>query len=78
MLLPPDVLLEAGSHGGQHVVRVHDDVDEGVDDADERAVPAGVVLGGSPGDHGHHGVVVHVQEGNLAILFAQDEEHSVQ
>lgn len=78
VLLPPDVLLEAGSHGSQHVVGVHDDVHEGVDDADERAMSPGVVLSGSPGHHGHHGVMVHVQEGNLAFLFAQDEEHSIQ
>ncbi len=29
-LLPPEILLVLGSHGGQHVVGVHEDVDERV------------------------------------------------
>lgn len=36
------------------------------------------VLGGTPRDHRHHGVVVQVQEADLVVLFAQREEHRVQ
>lgn len=76
-VLPPQVFLEFGSHGCQHVVEVHDDVHEGVDDADEGAVSSGEVLGASPRDHRHDGVVVQVQERYLVILFPQDEEDRV-
>ena len=31
VLLPPDVLLVLRAHGGQHVVRVHEDVNERVE-----------------------------------------------
>ena len=31
VLLPPDVLLVLRTHSGQHVVRVHEDVDESVE-----------------------------------------------
>lgn len=38
VLFPPGVLLVAGSHGRQHVVQVHADVDEGIEEAEERGV----------------------------------------
>lgn len=38
ILLPPEVLLELGSEGGEQVVRVHHDVDEGVEQSEEGAV----------------------------------------
>ena len=40
MFLPGDEALVAGSHGRHHVVRVHEDVDERVGKAEERAVAA--------------------------------------
>lgn len=76
-MLPPQVFLEFWSHRGQHVVEVHDDVHEGVDNADEGSVSAGEVLGATPRDHRHDGVVVQVQERYLVILFPQDEEDRV-
>lgn len=51
---------------------------ERVDPADEGAVAAGIVLAGAPADHGHHGVVVHMQEGHLAVVLAQHKEDGVQ
>lgn len=38
VFLPPEMLLHLGSHGGQHVVGVHQDVDEGVYQAHQGAV----------------------------------------
>lgn len=40
VFLPPQVLLHLRSDGGQHVVRVHDDVHERVEQTEERAVTA--------------------------------------
>lgn len=78
MFLPQQIRMEPGAHGCEHVIRIHDDVDEGVDHPNERPVAPGVVLGGSPGDHRHHGVVVHVEECNLALLLSDDEEDCVE
>lgn len=49
ILLPPEVLLYLRSHGGQHVVRVHDDVHEGIQQAEERAVTTCGVYGAREG-----------------------------
>lgn len=38
VLLPPEVFLVLRTHGGEHVVGVHHDVDEGVEQAEEGAV----------------------------------------
>jgi len=38
VLLPPQVFLHVGAQGGQQVVRVHDYVDERVQQSEERAV----------------------------------------
>lgn len=78
MLLPEQVLLILGTHSGQHVVSVHDDVNKGVDNTYQRPMPARVVLGGPPGYHRHHRVMVQVEEGDLTILLADDEEDRVE
>ncbi len=41
VLLPPDVLLVFRAHGGDHVIEVHEDVDERVEKTEERRVTAG-------------------------------------
>lgn len=75
VLLPPEEALELGSHGGEQVVRVHDDVHEGVEQAEEGAVAAGGELDAEPHRHRHAAVVDHVQGGHLAGLLSQNEEH---
>lgn len=77
MLLPPQVLLHVRSHGGEHVVRVHEDVDEGVDQAQERAMATRKVLDANQAADGHQRVVVDVQEGDLALVLTQHEEDRV-
>lgn len=44
----------------------------------ESSVTARVVLGGTPGNHRHYGVVVQMQEADLAVLFPQREEHCIE
>ena len=41
MTLPPEILLEARSKGGEEVVGVHDDMDEGVEESSKRFVSSG-------------------------------------
>jgi len=53
-------------------------VHEGVDPANEGAMSAGIVLAGAPADHGHHRVMVDMQEGHLSVILAQHKENGVQ
>ena len=41
VLLPPDVLLVLWAHGGQHVVSVHEDVHESVEQTEEGGMTSG-------------------------------------
>lgn len=74
VLLPPEVLLVLRAQRGQEVVGVHDDVHEGVEEAEEGRVPAGGELHAEPHRHRHHAVVDHVQGGDVVVLLTQDEE----
>lgn len=60
VLLPPQELLEARPEHCQQVVRVHDYVHKGVEQAEEGAVAARGELDAEPHGHGHAAVVDHV------------------
>lgn len=74
VLLPPDVLLVLRSHGGDHVVEVHDDVYEGVEEGEEGRVAARCELESHPDRERHNTVVDHVQGRDMLVLLAEDEE----
>jgi len=78
VLLPPQVLLHLGAHRGQHVVGVHEDVHEGVQESKEGRVAAGRELDAPPDGHGHDAVVDHVQRGHLVVPLAHHEEERVE
>lgn len=61
VFLPPQVPPDLRSHGRQHIVRVHYDVNECVQKAKERRVTARSELDSEPHRHGHHSVVDNVQ-----------------
>lgn len=75
VLLPPEEPLELGAHGGKQVVRVHDNVHKGVEQAEKGAVAAGRELDAEPHGHGHATVVDDVQSGHLAGLLAEHKEY---
>lgn len=77
VLLPPDVLGVLRAHGGQHVVRVEEDVNEVVDEVGEGPVAAGEELDTDPGLDGGERVVVQVQQGDLAVLLAEHKEDRI-
>lgn len=67
--------MEGGAEGGQQVVRVHDDVDEGIQEAEERAVTAGGEFNSEPDRHRHTTVMDDVKRRHVAILLPQHEEN---
>lgn len=76
-VFPPQILLEFWSHGGQHVVEVHDNVHKWVDDANESSVSTWVILGTSPRNHRHDSVVIQMQERHLIVLLSKHKENCV-
>lgn len=78
ILLPPQILLNLGAHGRQQIIGIHDDVNEGVDEAQQSAMTTGKVLDANEGAHWHQCVMIQVQKRNLTLLLAQHKEHRVQ
>lgn len=77
-MLPPQVLLELWSHSREHVVEVHHDVHERVDNADECSMSTREVFCAAPRDHGHDGVMVQMQERYLVVLLSQHKEDRIE
>jgi len=78
VLFPPEILLHMRPECGQHVVGVHEDVNEGVDDAKESRMTASNELHTDPTADRHHRMMVEMQERDLSIFLAQNEEHRIQ
>ena len=64
--------MRPAPRGGRQVVRVHDDVHEGVEDASEGDVPSGEEPHRRPHVQGHQKVVGDVQEGHLQVRGDRD------
>lgn len=75
VLFPPQEPLVSGAEGGDQVIGVHDDVDEGVEEAEEGGVAAWGEFHAEPHGHRHHSVVDNVQGGELVVLFPHHEEY---
>jgi hypothetical protein len=75
VFFPPNEFLVLRAHGGHHVVEVHDDVDEGVEQTEEGRVTAGRETNSEPDAHWHDAVVDDVQQRNVLIFLAQHEEN---
>lgn len=78
MSLPKQILLELRATSGQHVVRIHNDVNKGVYNTNQRSMSSWVVFGGSPRDHRHHSVVIQMEESYLVILLPDYEEDGIE
>lgn len=78
VFLPPQELLHLRSHGGEQVIAVHNNVHEGVDEANRHSLLSKRVLQVVIGPQDHNGVMVNVQEGDLSLVLAQDKEDRVQ
>ena len=78
MLLPPNVLLVFGSHGGNQVISVHNNMHRGIEEAEEGAVTTRGEFHTPPNSSRHDTVVNDVQCRDLIIFLTQNEEDSVE
>jgi len=78
VFLPPEVLLHLWSNSGQHVVRVHNDVYESIEQSKERAVTARCELDAKPYTHRHDSVVNDVQGRHLIVFLTHNEKEGVE
>lgn len=76
VLLPPEVWTH-GRDRRQAIVRVHEDMDEAVKCGTKIRVAAGDPVHHKPPDVEHGGMVVDVEDGDLVVVFPQDEKEGV-
>merc|ERR1719376_761470 len=75
--LPPDVLLVLRPQSGKHVVGVHEEVDNAVEEAKEGCVTAGSVPQTWPNTERHDSVVNHMQGGHVVELFPRHKSKRI-
>lgn len=78
VFLPPQVLLVVGAHCRQAIVRVHDNVDDTVEQGVECTQTTWSKSNTKPPGERHDGVMVHMKKCNLTVLLPQDKEDCVQ
>lgn len=77
VFFPPQILLHFWSHRGEHIVRVHHNVDKCIQEAKERTVTARREFNAPPNGNGHNSMVNDMQCGHLIISFSHYEEDCV-
>lgn len=77
ILFPPEIILHTRSQCRQVVVKVHDDMDEGVDEWGESSVAVGDKLETHVTRDGHEAVMRDMQQGDLIIFLPQNKEQGV-
>jgi len=78
VFLPPDELLVLGSHGSNHVIEVHDNMHECVEQAEEGGMSAGGEANAEPYAHRHDTVVDDMQQRDMLLFLAQHEEERIE
>lgn len=78
VLLPPQIFLHFWSHGGQHVVRVHDDVNECIQKTKERTMTARREFDAPPNGCWHQTMMDHMQCRHLIVTFAHHKEDGIE
>lgn len=78
VFLPPQITLYFGSHCGQHIVGVHEDVHEGVQEPKECRVSTWGEFNAPPDRNGHNTMMNDMQCGDLIVSFAHHEEERIE
>ena len=77
VVFPPKILLHVRTKSSQVVVKVHNDMNKGVDDGSETSVAVGNELQAYIASDRHQAVMSHVEERDLIVLLSKNEEQSV-
>lgn len=78
IFLPPQIFLYFGSHSGQHVIGVHDDVHEGIQETEESRVTTRCEFNTPPNGDRHNAMMYNMQCGYLIISFAHHKEERIE
>lgn len=78
IFFPPKIFLHRWSHGSQHVVCVHDNMHECVQEAKECAMTAWSEFNAPPNGHWHQSVMDDMQCGHLIVTFAHHKENGIE
>lgn len=74
VFLPPDEFSVFGSHGGHHVIEIHNYVNGAVEECEERRVTARRESNPEPDAHRHDTVMNDVKQRDLVELLTHHEE----
>lgn len=77
IFLPPQVLLNLGTHGSQHIVGIHNDVYKGVKETEEGRMTAGCKFNTPPDRDRHNAMMYDMQSGNLIITLTHHKEERI-
>ena len=75
VFLPPTIRPESRSQRSQHVVEIHENMHERVEESEERRVSTRNESDAEPDGKRHDAVVNDVKPGNLIVFLAQNEKH---
>lgn len=78
IFLPPQITLYFGSHCGQHVVGVHEDVHEGVQEPKECRMSTRGEFNAPPDRNGHNTMMNDMQCGYLIVSLAHHKEERIE
>lgn len=78
IFLPPQITLYSGSHCGQHVVGVHEDVHEGVQEPKECRMSTRGEFNAPPDRNGHNTMMNNMQCGDLIVSLAHHKEERIE
>lgn len=74
IFFPPQILLELGTHGREHIVAVHNNMYKGIEQTEEGTMATGCEFYAKPYGHWHTTVMNYVQCGDLTLFLAQNKE----
>lgn len=72
------MLLELRSHRREHVIRIHYNVNEGINEAEEGDLTTGEESHSDPAGQRHQSVMIHVKKRYLTLLLSENEEYRVE
>lgn len=77
ILFPPQIFAHVWPNGGESIIGIHDHMDKTIDHCASERATSWHKFGAHPPKCKHGAVMIDVKEGELILLFAQNEEECV-